>query len=353
MFEDLARTTAAYRSAVDFAQSRLDQELDRVLADPASRVGSAADTARATARARHDELVAQAKASLDRDVAQIAAEAAVVEPALPPPFASWDSAVWRNFQVTMETPMAVRLGDLHLPEHPELRIPMLVRLPLERGLWIDSGRSPNTPMTVDSEQARRLAMEVAVALAVRVMAAYPAGEFTVHAIDPAGTGAHALAPLVNSGVLKEPVATGAAGVTAMIAKLVQRVDLVQMAVRGGASDALPPHLDLSEQLLIVNDFPYGFDDRVVTQLRYLADEGPRVGVHLMMVADREDARAYGPVLDPLWRALMRLTPTPDDHLADPWVGHAWTFSPLLPAPGSQVLHQVGARVAAARQAFGR
>ncbi|KRV49225.1 export associated protein [Wenjunlia vitaminophila] len=352
MFEDLARTTAAYRSAVDFADSRMDQELDRALSDPAARVGAAADAARSSARARHSALVDQAKASLDRDIAQLAAEAAVVEPALPPAFAAWDSAVWHGYQVPMETPMAVRLGDLHLPEHPELRIPMLVRLPLERGLWIDSGRSPNTPMTVDSDQARKLAMEVGVALATRMLAAYPASDFTVNVIDPAGSGAAALAPLVHSGALKDPVATGAGGVSSMIAKLIQRVDLVQMAVRGGASDALPQHLDLSEQLLIVNDFPYGFDDRSVTQLRYLADEGPSVGVHLMMVADREDARAYGPVLDPLWRSLLRLTPTPDDHLADPWVGHAWTFSPQLPPPDSLVLHQVGERVSAARRAWG-
>ncbi|NDZ86233.1 export associated protein, partial [Streptomyces sp. SID10115] len=39
MFEDLARTTAAYRSAVDFADSRMEQELDKVLSDPRSRIG--------------------------------------------------------------------------------------------------------------------------------------------------------------------------------------------------------------------------------------------------------------------------------------------------------------------------
>ncbi|GGO81477.1 TerD family protein [Wenjunlia tyrosinilytica] len=353
MFEDLARTTAAYRSAVDFAESRMEQELDKVLADPATRVGPAADAARGAARAKHGALVDQARAALDRDIAQLTAESNVVEPALPPAFAQWESAVWNGFKPSMETPMAVRLGDLHLPEQPQLRIPMLVRLPLERGLWIDAGRSPNTPMTVDSEQAKRLAMDTAVSLAVRMLAAYPAGEFNVNVIDPAGSGAAALAPLVRSGALKEPPAAGAEGVSAMISKLIQRVDLVQMAMRGGASDALPPHLDLSEQLLIVNDFPFGFDDRAVTQLRYLADEGPSVGVQLMMVADRDDARAYGPVLDPLWRALLRLTPTPDDHLADPWVGHAWTFCPLLPPTGSQVLQQVGERVASAREQFNR
>ena len=75
-----------------------------------------------------------------------------------------------------------------------------------------------------------------------------------------------------------------------------------------------------------------------------------MGVHLLMVADREDARAYGPVLDPLWRSLLRITPVADDHLADPWVGHAWTYEPLRAPQGSRVLQQVLALVAAARRA---
>ncbi|MEU2880916.1 export associated protein, partial [Streptomyces sp. NPDC007070] len=143
------------------------------------------------------------------------------------------------------------------------------------------------------------------------------------------------------------------GVEDVLSRLTSRVDLVQMALRGGASDALPPGYDTSEQLLIVNDFPHGFDDRAVTRLRYLADEGPSVGVHLMMVAAREDASGYGPLLDPLWRSLLRLTPVPDDHLADPWVGHAWTYLPPRVPQGSQVLRQVLAQVAAARRDLGR
>jgi hypothetical protein len=245
--------------------------------------------------------------------------------------------------------MALRLGDLHLPECAQLRIPMLVRLPLERGLWIDSGRAGSLDGSfTDSHDLRLLAMDTAVAHAARLLAVYPAGEFTVHVIDPAGSGAQALAPLVHTDVLAAPPAIGAAGVSDVLARLTQRVDLVQMAVRAGAADSLPPGLDTSEQLLIVNDFPHGFDDRAVTQLRYLADEGPAVGVHLMMVADREEAAGYGPLLDPLWRSLMRLTPVPDDHLADPWVGHAWTYEPCLVPHGSQVLQHVLTQVALAR-----
>ncbi|MFI7007886.1 TerD family protein [Streptomyces sp. NPDC050145] len=349
MFEDMARSTAAYRSAVDFADSRREQELDQVLSDPRSRIGGQADAAREAARAKHASLVDRAREALDRDLAQLAAESDVVEPALPAPYARWDNPCWHAYRSPMEMPMAVRLGELRLPEGDAagIGIPMLVRLPLERGLWIDSGAAAGDALT-DADELRSRAAHTAVLHAARLLAAYPAGEFGVHIVDPAGTAAGALAPLVDAGVLAGPVARGAAGVSETLARLTERVDLVQMAVRAGAADALPPDLDLAEQLLIVHDFPHGFDDRAVTRLRYLADEGPRVGVHLMLVADREDAAEYGPLLDPLWRALLRLTPVPDDHLADPWVGHAWTYEPPTVPQGSAVLRQVLAEVARAR-----
>ncbi|MGY4736817.1 TerD family protein [Streptomyces sp. ATMOS53] len=352
MFEDLARTMAAYRSAVDFADARMEKELDQVLSDPRSRIGGQGDAAREAAQARYAQLVGQAREALERDLVQLGAEADVVEPALPAAYARWDNPVWQAYRVPMEMPMALRLGDLQLPESDPLRIPMLVRLPLERGLWIDSGASASSDGEfADSHELRRLAMESAVAHTARLLAVHPAGEFSVHVIDPAGSGARELAPLVHSGVLAEPPAAGAAGVAAVLGRLTERVDLVQMAVRAGAADSLPPGFDTAQQLLVVNDFPHGFDDRAVNQLRYLADEGPAVGVHLMMVADREDADGYGPLLDPLWRGLLRLTPVPDDHLADPWVGHAWTYEPALVPPGSQVLQQVLGQVATARTKY--
>jgi hypothetical protein len=350
MFEDLARAVAAYRSAIDFAESRLDQEIDRALSDPRNRLGAPGDNAREAARAKHDELAGRAGEVLDRDLAQLAAESEVVEPALPPAFARWDSAVWRAYRVATEIPMALRLGDLHLPERPDLRIPMLVRLPLERGLWVDSGRAGSAAaLMMDEGRLRKLAVDTAVTHAARLLAVYPPGEFTVHVIDPAGSAAGSLAPLTASGALDEPPAAGAGGVAAVLAKLTRRVDLVQMAVRGGVAESLPRDLDVAEQLLIIHDFPHGFDDRAVTQLRYLADEGPAVGVHLLMVADREDASAYGPVLDPLWRSLLRITPLPDDHLADPWVGHAWTYDPPVLPTGGRRLAEILGKVAATRR----
>ncbi|MBN3928454.1 TerD family protein [Streptomyces verrucosisporus] len=354
MFEDLARTTAAYRGAVDFADSRMERELDKALADPRSRLGPGTDAARAGAGKRRAELVGRARAALERDLAQLTAESEVVEPALPPAFARWDSPVWDAYRVPAQAPMAVRLGDLGLPEHSGLRIPMLIRLPLERGLWIDAGRTSSAAsLTADPHRRRRLAGELATAVAGRLLAVHPAGDLTVHVLDPTGAAASALAPLTESGALREPPATGPQGVARVLAGLTRRVDLVRMAVRTRATDALPPDVDLTGQLLIVHDFPHGFDDRAVNLLRYLADEGPSAGVHLMMVADREEAREYGPVLDPLWRSLLRITPVPDDHLADPWVGHAWTYEPPLVPAGSPVLSRALGRVAEARRRHGR
>lgn len=350
MFEDLARTVAAYRSARDFADHRLDRAVDQVLADPSTRVGAAGDAARAAARATHEELMGRAQEVLDRDLAQLTAESEVVEPALPVAYARWDNPAWHAYRTPEEPPMAVRLGDLHVPERSALRIPFLVRLPLERGLWVDSGPGRTSAAgLLDEAELRRLALDSAVAHTARLLATHPAGSLTVHVLDPAGGGAAAFAPLVETGVLAGPPARGAAGVTDVLAQLTERVDLLQMAVRGDASEDLPPGFDPARQLLVVHDFPHGFDDRAVTRLRYLADEGPSVGVHLLMVADRADAAAYGPVLDPLWRSLLRLTPVPDDHLADPWVGHAWTYEPPTVPPGSAVLWQVLGQVGEARR----
>ncbi|MER5935423.1 TerD family protein [Streptomyces sp. NPDC002054] len=357
MFEDLARAVAAYRSAVEFADSRLDRELDQALSDPRHRLGGSGNAARDAALARREELTDQARTVLDRDLAQLAAEVEVVEPALPAAYARWDNPVWHAHRVPgsgEDSPMALRLGELHLPECPDLQIPMLVRLPLERGLWIDNGRTGSeAAMAMDTDRLRRAALDMAVAHAARMLAVHPGGGLGLHVIDAAGAGSAALEPLVRSGVLAAPPAAGAAGVARTLEELTRRVDLVQMAVRAGAPEDLPPDLDTGDQLLIVHDFPHGFDDRAVTRLRYLADEGPQVGVHLLMVADRDEASAYGPLLDPLWRSLMRLSPVPDNHLADPWVGHAWTFEPSLPPPGSAVLDRVLAGVAEARRSTGR
>ncbi|MCD0483092.1 TerD family protein [Streptacidiphilus sp. ASG 303] len=354
VFEDAARSAAAYRSAADFADSRQEAELEALLADPAARFGPAAESARREIRARRDDLERRAREVLERDSAQLLAEMRAVEAAMPAPMARWDAPVWADWRAPREEPpYAVRLGDLHLPDHPGLRVPMLVRMPLPRGLWVDAGASPDHGVPGPGVPGpppgrgglRGTAAAVAAALAARLLACRPPGGMLLHAVDPDGAAAAALAPFARAGLLAGPPATGLPAVAALVDSLVKRVDLVRMALRGGADDALPPSVDRAARLLLVHDFPYGFDDRTVGGLRYLAEEGPAAGVHLLLVADRADAAGYGPALDPFWHGLTRLSPVPQDCLADPWVEHVWTFEPLVPAPGSTVVTDLLHRLA--------
>lgn len=342
VFEDAARSASAYRSAVDFADSRQERELEALLADPSARFGPAAESARREIRARRDDLERRACEVLERDSRQLLAEALVVEEAMPAPMARWESPAWAHWRPPRESPYAVRLGDLQLPEHPGLRIPMLLRLPLARGLWVDAGASPEygppaADGPADQDALRAAAGTVAVAVALRLLACHPPGGLRLHAVDPQGDAGSAVGPLARAGLLAGPPASDLASVTALLESLVNRVDLLRMALAGGAADALPPQLDPADRLLLVQDFPYGFDDRAVARLRYLAEEGPGVGVHLLLVADRAEAREHGPVLDPFWRGLTRLAPVPQAYLADPWVEHLWTYTPPVPEPGNTVL----------------
>lgn len=178
MFEDLARTVAAYRGAVEFAEDRRERETDAALDDPRARGGQRAADARATASERYGTLVARAQEALDRDLAQLTAESRVVEPALPMALAGWDSPVWHAYRPPERPPLAVRLGDLRLPEAPELRVPMLVRLPLERGLWIDAGRLQDGEGESRPAGLRALAAESAALLTLRLLAVHPPGALT-------------------------------------------------------------------------------------------------------------------------------------------------------------------------------
>ncbi|WP_033820138.1 TerD family protein [Kitasatospora sp. MBT63] len=351
IFEDAARSAAAYRSAVEYADRRQDQEIENLLADPRSRFGAEAELGRMQARARRDDLESRAREVLDRDSAQLLAELRVVEEALPAPMASWDSAVWAGWTPAAEPPHGVRIGELNLPENPGLRVPMLLRFPLGRGLWVDHGSAPESAggASADAAERKAAACAVAAATAARLLACHPPGGLLLHVVDPGG-GSTSLAPFARAGLLTTPPATDAAGVAALLTALVERVDLMQMARRAGAPEALPPHVDPAARLLLVHDFPYGFDDGTIAKLRYLAEEGPEAGVHLLVVADRAEARAYGPVLDPFWRGLTRMAPVPQEYLADPWVEHLWTYTPVVPEPGGLVLPALLERIAMAGRA---
>ncbi|MEV8512050.1 TerD family protein [Dactylosporangium sp. NPDC051484] len=343
VFEDAARSAYALRSAIGYAAQRRDDEISELLADPRFRNSPETASARAEADRRHDELVSRAESDHRRDVAQLVSELRGLAVTLPAPMAGWDSPAWRGRLPPPTTAAAIRVGELHVPEAPQLRIPLLFRLPLTRALWIDSAN-------VD----RPAAVSMARSIVVRLLAAHPAGWLGVSVADLAGGGTAALAldptGAPGSGRLSPPVATTPQQLNALLDNLVDRVDLVQMAMRAGTVGTLPGTIDGGRRLLVLHDFPYGFDERSVAQLQYLLSEGPAAGVHLLMVADPADSSTLGPLISAMWRSMSRLPVVSDDHMGDPWVGLTWTFTPDAPA-GSTAVDEILARLA--RGADGR
>ncbi|GAB3855625.1 TerD family protein [Dactylosporangium cerinum] len=342
IFQDAARSTSALRSAIGYAEQRRDNEVGELLNDPRLRNSPQTATARAEADRRHDELVRRAEADRRRDTDQLVAELKELSAALPAPMAGWDSPRWRDWRLPATMTAGIRVGDVHVPESPELRIPLLFRLPLMRPLWID---------TTGADKAAAQAM--ARSVVVRLLAAHPPGQLNVSVVDLAGGGAAARAYDLGGGpggMTSVPVAATPQALGDMLEQLVERVDLVQMAIRAGAMGSPYEDIDGGRRLLVLHDFPYGFDDSAFNRLQYLLHEGPEAGVHVLMVADPQDSSTLGPMVGAVWRSMARLPVLSGDHMGDPWVGLTWTFTPDV-TTGSTAVDEILARLA--RQANGQ
>lgn len=329
IFEDAARSTAALRSSVGYADGRRDAALGEIVADPRLRGGAAHQQASAAAEREHADLVGQARARHDADLRQLAAELAEFDTRLPAAMAPWTSAGWRGWRPPASLAPAVRVGELHVEEAPWLSFPMLLALPLMRPLWVDTRTDPGGA-----------AVRKVRALVTRLLAAYPAGGLEVVVVDLTGGLAPALAALAQPGsrVMTTPAATSVAAAGAVLDALVRRVDLVQMARSAGAMDALGG--DAADRLLVLHDFPTALDDAAVGRLRYLVDEGPSAGVQVLLTGEHSPVLDGSPLVTTLFRESMRLPLEPDDHLADGWTGTQWRYTPDLGPDDAGVLDGV-------------
>lgn len=329
ILEDAARSTAALRSAVEYADRRRDDALATLVADPRTRGGPAHQAAAAVAEREHADLVARARERHDADLRQLAAELAELERRLPAAMSPWTSSRWHGWHPSEAPAPAVRVGDLHVAEAPWLRFPMLLGLPLAQPLWVDAASG------TDAAAVRQVRTLVA-----RLLAAYPAGALEVLVVDLVGGLAPSLGALAAPGsrVMTTPAATSVAAAGAVLDALVRRVDLVQMARSAGALDALDG--DDAHRLLVLHDVPTGLDDAALARLRYLVDEGPSAGVQVLLTGERSPVHDASPLVTTLLRDAVRLSVEPDDHLADAWTGTQWHYTPDLGPDDARVVDGV-------------
>jgi hypothetical protein len=161
-----------------------------------------------------------------------------------------------------------------------------------------------------------------------LLSAYPPDRLRVSVVDLAGRGAAAArlraAPPWASG----QVATTPDELHAVLRRLADRADLLQMAAAAepssGGTVGQPP-VDEARQVLVVHDFPYGFDEESLARLMFLVVVGAATGTDILVVGEQPPPQLPDAAGQP--PSTIRLTPVPHPHIEDLWVGLNWTYVP--------------------------
>jgi hypothetical protein len=299
VWEDASRSLASFRSSTEHALNIRNDEV----------------TGRAP-RGRYDQLMAAAQQRLRSDAAQLRDELARVEPQVTAEAAPFDAPAWFTWQPRTDLAEGVLLGRLSTAELPELRIPLVLRVPWRSGVWISRG-------TVPGDSAA-----YAWSLATRFLAAVPPGLAGLEVIDASGlSGAgwvHGLDPAAGSALLGGGVAVGPAADQ----RLRRLLDLVDLRRIGGDDDAAfgdgPP-----VRLVMILDAGAALDGDQAHQILRLVEDGPLVGVPVLLV--ETDTPAAESVRALRIRQSCSNLPSSEGSISDGWVGTDWTLTPdVLP-----------------------
>ncbi|MGD9959054.1 TerD family protein [Nocardioides sp.] len=331
ILEDASRTTASLGSTRDFARQRWESEQEQIVADPALRLGERGDTARREAQLRHDAMVREAQERHRADLAQLQAELETFESELPAPLARWGERSWTEWQPPEQMHHGLRVGGLALPDAPLFAMPFLVALPMGRPLWIE--------VDAGADEATRVLRTAAT----RLLAATAAALTRVSVVDIGGTRGSLGIP---EALLQSPPATDAAAAQAVLAEVVDHLELLGTAVASGSLDALDPRHQ-ADRLLLVTDFPTGLDEGTLRHLITVIEQGPRLGVHLMVTGTHAESLDL-PLLAWLRDYFLRVTSVPGGDLVDGYAGINWTFLPDAGPTDPRIIDDVLDRLALTR-----
>ncbi len=218
-----------------------------------ANLGDGDDTSSSAAQLAFDK----ASATLRRDLDAFDAE-------LPLPARDWGLPEWSDWQASSEPASLVRFGRFTDDRLGSSGIPALIDLETDAGLLIEPGRE------------RELAVAAAQSLALRLLAAFPAGSARFTFIDPSALG--------ESVVPFQRLVSGEE--TGLV-----RVLTDERAIEDALAELTAPTDDSRRrEVVVVFDHPTGMSLRGVTLLRTLADSGARRGVTTIVVKDPRPVR---------------------------------------------------------------
>jgi stress response protein SCP2 len=300
IWEDASRSASAYRSARDHAVRLRDDQLAGV-----------------AVTGDHEQIMHAAQQRLDEDLATLARELAETAGSVPAAMSEWDSPVWLTWQPEAQPLPGVLAGHVHMAEAPGLRIPLVLRRPWTRSVWVDPGPLPDD------------AAAFGWSLVTRYLAALPARSVAVDVIDMSGEGGltwlHTLPAPVVEGVLAGGVSTGRGQVTARLGRLLDAIDLRAI----GADEDAAARLGGRPLRLAVILAPAAAeeDGQLLHHLLRLVDEGPQHGVPTICVESELGEESLRGAR--LRMAAEHLPSGSGSSLGDPWVHGEWMFTPQV------------------------
>lgn len=298
--------------------ARLDQLRGLVEAAP-SIMEEAVKADLAPVRRREQERLAgearDRQETLGREVGRVRRELQRIEADLPLPARSWDAGGWRTPVPATAIASSIRLGEYQaaLPQSVSragsagsILAPALVRFPCTGGLAI-AAPAPY--------RARAAALARAVML--RLLAAVPPGSMRFVLVDPVALG-QSVAEFMHLGdfdplLVDTKPWTSESDIERRLDELALHLEtVISKYLRGqfssiDAYNAVAGEVAEPYRILVVFDFPAGFTERSARQLLSIIENGPRCGVHTVLLHDpaREPSRDL--TSERLLQSMQRLT----------------------------------------------
>ncbi len=316
------------RSSMPTVTSELWHSIDRLseihAALPALREKYVA-TAVAEHAHLHDELAAATRdraRAVGNACADMVEKVEGVEEAVGQAGARWGDPGWAGAAPAGKLQSILRLGDLEaqLPQSiGPASIPAFVEFPFSNGISIATD--------VDH---RKAATDLARSLIFRVLAAVPAGAVRFVFIDPVSLGQSVaefrhLAEF-DTRLVDQKTWTSERDIESRLEELSDHLEVVISTYLRGQFESIDDYNrhagEVAEpyRVVVVFDYPQGFTSRSSRQLLSLIENGPRCGVHTILIHGPEQERSIDIAVDRLIHSMQQIDLTRDRGrltLADP------------------------------------
>ena len=189
----------------------------------------------------------------------------------------------------------------------------------EYGVVDDFRVYPGFLWTCDSADKVRTASSAAQALVLRLLAAVPPGKARFTFIDPLGSGSNA-APFLgladwDPNLIDSKAWCLSGEIASKLAELNTHLEVVIQRYLGGRFDSIEEYNAAAGEVaepyrfIVIFDFPAQFDEQTLHLLERLVKNGPRCGVYVLLIHNRNQEPPYGADLDPMLAGLYDMPTT--------------------------------------------